>query len=280
MIDKIEIIGTSMIQHGKLNDRVYIMKLNKNDFYDVINRTDELCKKFSYSKVFAKVPDSISNELVNQGYIKEGAINHFYSGDENCSFLGKFLKSERKHLTEESLITNILDITKSKEAIDQVPELKKHFDLRSLTEDNAKEMSELYKLVFESYPFPIFDNEYLKQTMKDNIEYAGVFYKNKLVSIASAEKYPDYLNAEMTDFATLPEFLGNNFSVILLKHLERKLIKKKYKTLYTIARSKSAGINITFKKCGYQFSGTLINNTNISGNIESMNIWYKNLEQI
>jgi beta-lysine N6-acetyltransferase len=81
----------------------------------------------------------------------------------------------------------------------------------------------------------------------------------------------------MTDFATLPKFLGNNFSVIILKYLERKLINKNYRTLYTIARSESAGMNISFKKCGYQYSGTLINNTNISGNIESMNIWYKNL---
>jgi hypothetical protein len=47
------------------------------------------------------------------------------------------------------------------------------------------------------------------------------------------------------------------------------------KTLYTIARSHSAGMNITFAKKGYLFGGTLINNTDISGKIESMNVWYK-----
>ena len=46
-------------------------------------------------------------------------------------------------------------------------------------------------------------------------------------------------------------------------------------TAYTIARSLSAGMNITFAKLGYVFAGTLTNNTNISGKIESMNVWYK-----
>ena len=52
---------------------------------------------------------------------------------------------------------------------------------------------------------------------------------------------------------------------------------KGIKTAYTIARAKSAGMNITFSKAGYKFGGRLKNNTNIFGNIESMNVWYKHL---
>ncbi len=37
----------------------------------------------------------------------------------------------------------------------------------------------------------------------------------------------------------------------------------------------SPGTNISFAKCGYQLGGTLINNTRISGSIESMNRWHK-----
>jgi hypothetical protein len=47
------------------------------------------------------------------------------------------------------------------------------------------------------------------------------------------------------------------------------------KLFYTIARSYSAGMNITFAKQDYKYTGTLINNTNIFGKIESMNVWYK-----
>ena len=53
--------------------------------------------------------------------------------------------------------------------------------------------------------------------------------------------------------------------------------QKNMRTAYTIARAISPGMNITFAKAGYKFSGTLINNTNISGGIESMNVWYKSL---
>jgi hypothetical protein len=45
--------------------------------------------------------------------------------------------------------------------------------------------------------------------------------------------------------------------------------------MFTIARARSTGMNVTFAKNGYSFAGTLINNTNISGRIESMNVWYK-----
>ena len=48
-------------------------------------------------------------------------------------------------------------------------------------------------------------------------------------------------------------------------------------TAYTIARSLSYGMNITFARQGYRFGGTLTNNTEISGAIESMNVWYRSL---
>ena len=50
-----------------------------------------------------------------------------------------------------------------------------------------------------------------------------------------------------------------------------------HRVAYTIARALSFGMNITFARRGYLFAGTLVNNTNISGRIESMNVWYKRL---
>jgi putative beta-lysine N-acetyltransferase len=81
----------------------------------------------------------------------------------------------------------------------------------------------------------------------------------------------------MTDFATNPEYSGNNLSLLLLRAMEEEMIIRKVKTVYTIARSYSKGMNITFAKQNYQYMGTLINNTNIAGNIENMNVWYKSI---
>ncbi|VVB88342.1 Beta-lysine N6-acetyltransferase [uncultured archaeon] len=84
----------------------------------------------------------------------------------------------------------------------------------------------------------------------------------------------------MTDFATLPEYQGNGFACYLLRKMEHEMRKRNIKTSYTIARAVSYGINIIFAKMGYRYGGTLLNNTNISGSVESMNVWYKSLCKI
>ncbi len=81
----------------------------------------------------------------------------------------------------------------------------------------------------------------------------------------------------MTDFATLPKWRGKGFAQCLLLHMEKTMKRRGIKTAYTIARAMSAGMNVTFSRAGYRFGGRLKNNTNISGNIESMNVWYKQL---
>jgi hypothetical protein len=63
-----------------------------------------------------------------------------------------------------------------------------------------------------------------------------------------------------------------------LHRMEQDMKQRGYLTSYTIARSRSVGMNITFAKLEYIYAGTLINNTNISGQIESMNVWYKHLQ--
>jgi hypothetical protein len=46
---------------------------------------------------------------------------------------------------------------------------------------------------------------------------------------------------------------------------------------YTIARAIFRPINAVFAGAGYQYAGTLLNNTNICGSLESMNVWYRKL---
>jgi putative beta-lysine N-acetyltransferase len=149
--------------------------------------------------------------------------------------------------------------------------------LKKMTKKDALIMAKLYESVFETYPFPIHDAQYLKKTMEENIHYYGIFHGDKLVALSSSETDPDYENSEMTDFATIPSYRGKSLALLLLLEMEDSMKNLGFKTLYTIARAKSYGMNATFAKAGYSFGGTLINNTNISGDIESMNVWYKNL---
>jgi putative beta-lysine N-acetyltransferase len=115
--------------------------------------------------------------------------------------------------------------------------------------------------------------------MEEGTVFAGIETDGELVALASAECsfQHDKRYAEMTDFATLPDARGNGYALQLLSFLEQEIKEKGILTAYTIARAISPGMNVTFGKADYQFGGRLHNNTDIAGNIESMNVWFKSL---
>ena len=137
------------------------------------------------------------------------------------------------------------------------------------------DLASLYKKVFETYPFPIFDPDYLKKTAESNIIY-GIIYNGEGIPVGAASAETDrYKNAEMTDFATLPSERGKGLASILLRSLEEEAENRGIKNFYTIARCRSLGMNKVFLKGGYKFTGKLINNCNICGDMENMAIWCK-----
>lgn len=276
MYDKFEKIGKSLLYHGKHNDRVYIMKVFPEEFQRVIERSELLAKEYNYGKIFIKAPKEYEERLSKLSYKLEGEIENFYNGNESCVFMGKFFQESRKEDKNKELLEDVLKKTKLKEEIKSLEKLPKEYEIRSLGKNDAKEIADIYKKVFPSYPFPVFDPNYIKETMEENIEYMGVSYNGSLVALASGEKYIEYGAVEMTDFATLPQHRSQSLALHLLEALEEKLLETgRFKSFYTIARANSYGMNMTFKKKSYKFCGTLVNNTNISGSIESMNIWAK-----
>lgn len=279
-MDKIEKLGSSLIQHGKHSDRIYLMKLSRSDFTDITKALKKIAQIYQYSKIFAKVPESMKTAFIRDQYRVEAEIPGFFKGKEKGLFMAKFLKPDRSQLPppRQTRITRNIKLAISQPVMDTI-QVDKKFQIGQLSVDYVSELSELYRMVFQSYPFPIHDPEYLKKTMEENLIYFGVFHEDRLVAAASSEMYYDYQNVEMTDFATHPDYRGKKLALILLDLMEKKMVRRNMKCLYTIARSHSAGMNITFARKGYKFGGTLINNTNISGEIESMNVWYKNTLQ-
>jgi putative beta-lysine N-acetyltransferase len=139
---------------------------------------------------------------------------------------------------------------------------------------DAVEMSALYGEAFQSYPFPIHQPAYLTRLIDEGVGYFGVRKSGRLVAVAAAEIDPRAENAEMTDFATRPEWRGNGLAKRLLRHMESTVAARGIKTAYTIARAGSEGMNRVFMRQGYQYAGWLTNNTQIGGRIESMLVWY------
>lgn len=274
--DQIEKCNGALIQHGPFSNRVYLMKLDGDaDRGLVIEHIDRLAKAHAYGKIFVKARIADEPTFLAAGYHREGFVENLFNGTEDGVFLCRYPDPERSHDAREDVINDVINVAKSK-AERPFSGGNSPFRMTKATPQDTPEMAELYRTVFDSYPFPVFDPDYLRETMDSHIVYfiardpAG-----KLVAASSIEMDIGANNAEMTDFAALPACRGNGIAAHLLATMEQEAPALGIQTLFTIARAMSYGMNATFAKLGYTFGGTLINNTQISGQIESMNIWYK-----
>lgn len=276
MMDKIEKLGNSLIQHGKTNNRIYLMKFDKSDYPHLLPQLNDLAAKEGYSKIFAKVPASAHPVSIMEGYVQEAYIPKFYQGYEGVFFMSKYLNQERSQITNEALIT----LTKllSDPNLNNEDILPENFEIKIAEPKHTQSMATIYQQVFKTYPFPITDAAYLEKTMVEGaVIYFGIWDQGKLIGLSSAEMDIKNRNVEMTDFAVLPEYRGQKLASFLLRKMEVEMGIMEIKTLYTIARLNSPGMTKTFINQGYHYSGLLRNNTNISGQIESMNVFYKNI---
>ncbi|MDD4737256.1 MAG: putative beta-lysine N-acetyltransferase [Kiritimatiellae bacterium] len=275
--DTIEKLGGSLIQHGPANQRIYLMKLDQTDLPDLPKTLIDFAQARAYGKIFAVVPEEATPSFAVLNYQVEARIPGYFHGESAADLLACYLTPERAQRDE----TETLSILKTaqKKAADQTPPppLPEGAKLRAATPDDTPEMARLYRRVFETYPFPIHDSDYLLQTMKDHILYYGVWRDDRLLALSSAETRPENRSVEMTDFATDPDARGAALARHLLAHMDHELPAAGFRTAYTIARAASHGMNITFARAGYNFGGTLWNNTQICGRLEHMNVWHKPL---
>lgn len=278
MFDKVEIIGKSLVQHGPNNDRAYLMKLHPDDLGYIEDQLYKLSILKRYSKIFAIVPEWGIDAFLKTDFKIEASIPGLYKGKTRGYFVAQYFNAARSYLSkkDKKLINTIKDA--ALEIYDASKfDLPPEYRIEQLDPGRVDAISRIYKKTFKVYPFPIFKKSYLEDKMKKNTHYYGVFNKEDLAAVSSSEIDPENKNAEMTDFATEPDHRGRNLSYFLLQKMMSEMKKKGIKTVYTIARAKSHGMNKTFGRSGFQFGGTLINNTNIGQSIETMNVWYLNL---
>lgn len=277
MFDKVEKWRNSTIQHGPMNNRVYIIHLGREDFPEIIGAMDALAEEKGYEKIFAKIPAALGPDFERMGYRREALVPGFFRGRDDAAFLSKYLQKDRGVEKHAEKMASILEDAR-KQRYTPSSALETPFSgIDPCQSSDAEEMSRLFKKVYPTYPFPIFDPSYLVDTMKKRVRYFCVRRGEEMVAIGSAEMDRDNLSVEMTDFATLPAWRGQGLANRLLIHMETHMALEGLRTAFTIARALSIGMNRVFARERYLYAGTLTNNTHISGRIESMNVWYKPL---
>jgi putative beta-lysine N-acetyltransferase len=267
--------GNSIIQHGHFNNRVYVIRLDPRDIDGILQYIENLAVKEGYTKIFVKVPESASERFSDNGYITEAKVPCFYKGSEAALFMAKYSDPSRQIMTQPAIIADVRKVSES-HAGSMMPQiLPPGFSLMPAQVTDANDIAALYRLVFETYPFPIFDPEFIVESMQGHVQYYIIKNTHTLAAVASCEIDWDNRNVEVTDFATNPLFRGRGFASALLAAMEDNMRTRGIFLTYTIARAGFQPINLVFASAGYQFGGVLPNNTNICGSMESMNVWYK-----
>lgn len=282
--DEIEFFpGGHQIQHGPANDRVYLMHMASGVDASLPGALIALARERDYGKIFAKVPASAAASFRRSGYELEAEIPGYYGDRGQAELLCYYLRPERRLEHEPGRLdaVRLQALAGSGRASASAPGRRREaaggVTVRSCTLADAEAMAELYRAVFASYPFPVDDPGYLRETMRDHVHYVGAERGGRLIALASAECDKVAGCAEMTDFATLPECRGVGLGGILLAASEQAMQAAGIRIAYTIARAVSVPINAIFARGGYRYTGRLRNNTQIAGRLESMNVWYKPL---
>jgi putative beta-lysine N-acetyltransferase len=206
----------------------------------------------------------------------EGVLKYFFKGGD-AYVLSRFSSKNRIMsdvlLEEAQLVEKIVYGSPGKEPKPLDPKIK----IIKATKNHISDLVSIYRTTFETYPSPLTNPDYVKSSMDRDVIYRLAFYEDTAIAAASAEIDPKNANAEMTDCATIPEAQGQGIMQHLLVALEEDVKEMKLLSVYTLARAISYGMNCAFFRLGYEFSGRLINNCDIFGRFEDMNIWVKKL---
>jgi len=266
----------ALIQHGPANDRVYLMKLASSDVPRIIRFMEQLAFSNGYSKLFAKIPEHAEGWFHASGFKEEARVPSMFGRGVDGCFMAKYPRPKRARLRHAERVQEILRTADARAGHMPEKTLPPGWSVSGTGPDDAHDMAGLYREVFETYPFPIHDPDYLRSTMASHVRYFAVRDAGgRLAALSSAEMDVSGGNAEMTDFATRSEYRGKGLAGLLLSRMEEEMRAAGIRTAYTIARANSAGMNIVFARQGYAFAGILPNNTQIKGALESMNVWYK-----
>lgn len=258
------------------NSRIKIIRFDNISVIS-IKRLIHFASSQHLGKIICNCEIEDIKNFVQAGFCLEGRIDGYFKGrDAFC--MSYFLNNRRKicgdREKENALLMKSLNISDT--FIYDSNNFKYH--IRDAAGSDIKEMTELFSNVFFTYPSPVYDEEYLKQNMNKKVLYKVAVYNEKIIGIASADMDKQNLNAEITDCATYSEYRGKGVLSNIIYFLESDLENMGFITLYSLSRATNTGINFVLSKHGYMYRGRLINNCDICGGFEDMNIWVKRLK--
>jgi putative beta-lysine N-acetyltransferase len=257
--------------------RLKVIDYDATDYRAMLDRLAWVADENAFDKIFFKAKRHDWQTLLRFGYILEGILRYYYRG-EDAYVLSRFRTLERVTSTQVIEESRLIESLLRSEEDYTPPALPEGYSLFPARPEHIPAMVALYREVFATYPSPLTHPDYVLATMERDVIYACVADENgDIVSAASAEIDVKHSNAELTDCATLKAQRGRSLMFHILSRLEGELVRRRIMTGYSLARAPSVGMNRVFRRLGYEYSGRLINNCDIYGQFEDMNIWVRRL---
>tara|TARA_R110002153_G_scaffold34070_6_gene102311 strand:+ start:314 stop:1171 length:858 start_codon:yes stop_codon:yes gene_type:complete len=278
MFEKIETINGALVYHGNMHNRIYFTEADNVDLGILVPKMKALAKQKKYEKILSRASESSMGVLQSNGFMVEAKIPGLYNGTIDGYFLADYVKKERYINDEKSRKT--IESVKSIALAANKPQTDSHFDvpvnteIKRLTSADFLLLEDLHKKAYKYHPNQIKDVSHFSMLHELNHQFYGLFENGELLVSAILDVHETESNMEIVDFVTHPDYRGQNLSYFLVQDIKEKMKTSGCKTVYSMVRATSYGLNITFSKHGFILAGTLTNNCVVRDTMESMNIWY------
>lgn len=261
------------------NQRLRVYNYEATDYEALILKLRWLAEANGLDKIICMAFPRDWERFLRHGYVLE-AILKYYHGGEDALVMSKFRSQER--LTSPNLMQEILLIEDilSREPMPGPRHPAPEHHVRLAQPDDIGPLIDLFRSIFRTYPTPLIHRSYLENVFQTESLFAVCEHDGAIVAAASAEMHPRVRAAELTDCATRADARGRGLMSALLQRLESELKRRDFICAYTMARARSFGMNAVFHQLGYEFNGRLVNNCDIFGAYEDMNIWVRDLRRL
>ncbi|ASV30700.1 putative beta-lysine N-acetyltransferase [Maribacter cobaltidurans] len=280
MFETIENIEGATIYHGEIHNRIYLSEINQEKIDAILPKMTALAKQKKYDKILSRVPENAINKFESNGYTVEAKIPGLYHGKTTGYFLADYLNEGRHQCDEKQL--KIIETVKTIAMAANKPNENPHMgipsnhEVRKLGSKDFSELVDLHEKAYKYHPKHIKREQDFEQLAELDHQFYGLFVKEQLLVSAILRVHPTESNLEIVDFATHPDYRGQNLSYYLVQEIKTLMQDVGCTTIYALARATSYGLNITYSKHGFKYAGTLTNNAFVRDALESMNVWYYN----
>lgn len=266
------------------NRRIRILDYTGTDLRTLGKHLDLVAEENRAGKIILYARESDLQQLLTFGWVFEGVMSGYFLG-QPAFCLARYADLGRacSEFTEKE--DAIIQIILNREAGDNTElrpiaaasrQYQSSLDVRMLQPEDVDEVMEVFAEVFDTYPSPVEERAHFEQIFSGTGYLMMVARHNgQVTGIISAEIDEKNLCAEITDCVTLTQYRGQGIMGGLLDIVEQRLWDRGLKYLYSLTRAGIPPINAVFHRKGYVYSGRLVNNCNIGGRYESMNIWEK-----